>query len=271
VDEVHHITAKSDAPAPVFAVGTGRCGTHFLQRIMAEGTEFSSLHMPLPESDSFHRYCMWNGLPVDHGVLLATRSAWIEKAHSQRQRYFEANPYLSFSALLLHKQLGGRVILITRDPEPVVNSHLVKGWYSQEYIRHCDALAPGLQPEMSINHSFGRIIPRGDEYRRWLSLTRVGKLSWMWNAVNVSTRSELALLPSDCQRSVRLEDLNYSKYLALHRFCGGMHPMEEARYRAICEERPGKAKSHVTCENWSTQERCEFEHETAQGRKLLGY
>ena len=32
--------------------------------------------------------------------------------------------------------------------------------------------------------SFSRIVPKGEFLKEWLSLTRIGKITWFWSVVN---------------------------------------------------------------------------------------
>lgn len=45
--------------AVAFTLGTERCGTQFLQRVMAMELVVASHHERHPMGDAFHRYCRW--------------------------------------------------------------------------------------------------------------------------------------------------------------------------------------------------------------------
>jgi len=256
---------------PAFAVGTGRCGTHFLRDLMEKDPGIAAYHHRSIDSDAFARYCAWNRLPVDMSPFYDARRAWIDEVRSSGLLYFESEPYLSLSIVPLYERFGARFVFVVRRPEDVVNSLFVKGWYAEEFYKADADLAPGYAPGLRGNHVFGRIVPNGEEFRRWSRLTRVGKLAWMWNALNVRTLEQLREIPEEQSVTVKLEELGYDCYRRLHAFVGGRQPMSEQEFDRIRNSKPGKGRNHRTADVWSERERREFEAETEEGRRLLGY
>ncbi len=56
-----------------FTIGTGRCETLFLYERMENEPMVAGSHERNPDNEAFHRYCKWNGLPVDDEGFLATK------------------------------------------------------------------------------------------------------------------------------------------------------------------------------------------------------
>ncbi len=135
---------------PLFVVGTGRCGTHFLEAIMREDPSILALHTDRvnAEADSFLRYGLWYKLPIDLEPARDFRRRLILSAQEEGRSYFEANAYMAVAAAELHQWYGANLIQLVRRPQDVVNSHLVKGWYEENYPRGDAALLPGFPPEM---------------------------------------------------------------------------------------------------------------------------
>ncbi len=256
---------------PVFAIGTGRSGTHFLQEIMGHDPAIASYHLPDPDNDSFVEYCAWNNLPVDIGGFLQTRRDWIAGAAEQSRIYFESNPYMSFSVEPLFHQLNAKFFHMVRNPAAVVNSHFVKGWYEKPLAYDNPQLALGAQPGTAFNHFLGRLTPRGEEFERWQRLTRIGKIAWMWNAVQMRVLSETRQLPPEHVFSCKLEDVEYRKYVEMHKFVGGQSPLDEPAFLKITQSRPGKAANHRNAASWSEKEREEFLEETKDAVRALEY
>ena len=261
---------RSPTP-PVFAVGTGRCGTHFLQRILDGHEAVLSQHMPCMDEDSFHRYCVWNELPVDHAAFVESVRRRVAAASEQGKVYFEANSYFSFSIPLLSRAFDAKWVFVIRNPTDVVNSHVVKGWYENAIVREDAERAPGFQPGQAVNHTFGRILPRGAEFHRWRELTQIGKLAWMWNAVNLRIAEQLRSVPGKHKRQYKIEELDYHAYQDLFDFVGGKGPISEDTFKAIRSERPAKGRQRKSAEDWSRREREEFLRETEKGREVFGY
>lgn len=254
---------------PIFAVGTGRCGTHLLQRVMDLPAEAHSLHMRFRFLDSFSRYCVWNDLDVDLAAFLTTRAEEIGAAQAKGLIYFEANPYLSHLIMPLHHHFGARFIFIVREPEPCVRSHFLKGWYEQDLVRADPHCAPGPQPDLKPVYSFARLVPRGTEYDAWAKLTRVGQIAWMYNSVNREILQTLQQLDPHQWKQVHLEDFNYSTYLDLADFVGLKKPFSTDAFKAILAERPGKSSSDPSRIELTEQEMIELERETRPFTRML--
>lgn len=264
-DSVHHAEMSV-----TFAIGCGRSGTHFLQRVMEEDPGIASYHIVNADADSFEQYCRWNGLSVDSGGFLKERVARVERAAEKGQIYFESNPYLGLSLRELSDEFQARFIYLVRNPEKVINSHYVKGWYADSIERQDHRLPIGLQSTMTTNRSFGRLIPYGESYERWAELTRIGKIAWTWNAVQLKILEQLSQFPPESTLRVRTEEIDYSKYRELHAFVGGTGPISESLFERIRGIRPGKGPEHRSVESWNAVERSEFLEETRPARDLLG-
>lgn len=259
---------------PAFAVGTGRCGTHFLHALFDRDPAFASFHCDTRGAmlgDSFMVYALWNGLNVDTAGFAEQRRRWVAAARRQGRIYIESNPYLPLLTGILHAAIGARFILLIRRPEDVVNSEYVKGWYREEVIRADPLRAAGIQPDMEPHHFFFRIMPAGEEYARWCALTRIGRIAWWWNAVNLRARQELSKLPESHWRSAKIEEFDYEGYREIHAFVGGRHPLGREEFERIRTRRPGRARRHRTRDEWSPEEEREFLAETKAARELFGY
>jgi hypothetical protein len=204
-----------------FAVGTGRCGTRFLQEVMTREPGVASTHERNPLVENFHRYCQWYRLPVDEEAFVATKQKEIAADLKSRDFSFEASAPLSLSIETLYQAFGARFVLLVRSPERVINSYISKGWYAADYWRRDPSLAPGFQAELpSKHHSFSRIVPSGAEYEEWCRMGRVGKLAWYWNALNRAVLDQFERIPESHRLVVRLEDLSYDRYRELIGFFG---------------------------------------------------
>ncbi|HAA12633.1 MAG TPA: hypothetical protein DCE41_13450 [Cytophagales bacterium] len=261
---------KSVEQPPVFAVGTGRCGTHLLESLMKAVKGVDSNHIQDLLGDSFYRYAAWNEIPVDMEGFFAPRAQWIAEASKKGKMYFESNPYLSFHMAELAERFDAKFIFIYRNAEAVVKSHVVKGWYGDELAYGNGDKVPGFQYHMQPNHFFGRMVPRGKEaYDSWAKLTRVGKISWMYRTVNERVHQQMQTMPERVF-PLKVEDLTYAKYQELVKFLGMSKVPSEKEYKEIFEARPGKSKKS-TEQTWNDQEWAEFREQVAPANQLLGY
>ena len=67
-----------------FAIGTGRCGTKFLYEAMRQEHGVASCHERNAINETFHRYCKFNQLPVDHRGFLETKTLEVQEDLSHR-------------------------------------------------------------------------------------------------------------------------------------------------------------------------------------------
>ena len=80
-----------------FAVGTGRCGTKFMAQVVGMESRVASSHERNVLNESFHRYCKWYGLPVDHEGFLRAKESEIKEDLQKNIFSFEASAQLSSS------------------------------------------------------------------------------------------------------------------------------------------------------------------------------
>jgi hypothetical protein len=102
-------------------------------------------------------------------------------------------------------------------------------------------------------------------------MSRVGKLAWYWNALNARALDLLETLPGTHWRVVRLEDLNYSKYLEVVAFFGLRSQVPDEKYQAIAKSRPNRYVDVPTIADWGDREIEEFQQQVAPMAEWLGY
>jgi hypothetical protein len=255
----------------VFAVGTGRCGTHLLAELFGSEPAVSASHESNPFSESFQRYCQWYGLPVDDSGFLAIKRREMESAWLAGKSFFEASAYLSLSVEKIFCAFGSRFILITRNPVDTVNSLWVKGWYQTDYQKQDGASALGYHAIGQPHHFFSRLTPRGDEFQRWQSLSRIGKLGWFWSALHRSILDQMERLPETNRTLVKVEELNYESYLQLAQFAGVESCLSRQLFGEVAGAKPGSLPARHELGEWSRQELQEFTPEVTEVAALLGY
>jgi len=256
-----------------FTIGTGRCGTLFLYQLMDKEPNVASSHERNPDNETFHRYCQWHGLPVDHEGFLATKEKEILGDLESHAYSFEASPYLSVSVKELHERFGAKFILLVRRPDRVVTSFAHKGFYRRPYIVKNPDLATGYQDQSpeKVHTFFARIAPSGDFFPAWNAMTPVGKIAWFWRAWNERTLEQLAELPEDSYRVVRIEDFDYPKYLELAQFLGYQAMVSQAEFDALKQSKPHAFWRKRNVDQWTEQEIQEFESQVGELAQRLGY
>lgn len=257
-----------------FAVGSGRCGTQFLAEVFGLDWQIAACHERHAFSDTFHRYCRWYDIPVDDLGFLKTKEVDMvnDLANRKVKTAFEASAYLSLSLETLHRHFAARFILMIRQPEKVILSYLRKGWYRDEIHIGNPELPPSGQTCRSFHHFMGRTLPRGDEFKRWEKLTRVGKLAWFWNRINREILRQFESLPAGSVRVQKLEELDYPAFLEISNFIGVPDSKVSRRdFTRMSEGRPNSSRIRTTVQDWSSQERREFAEEARETAERMGY
>jgi len=266
-------SAVASGFSPVFAIGTGRCGTQFLAKVMDEEANVASSHERNPLNETFHRYCQWHRLPVDGGGFLQTKAAEISSDLERKPLSFEASAHLSLSVLPLFQRFNAKFLLLVRRPDLVVNSYISKGWFREPFVQTDPSLATGYQQHEQFHHFLGRIAPRGAEFASWNMMTQVGKLAWYWSALNREVLSQFSRIPEANSMVLKLEDLDFETYGRFARFAGFESSLTRNRFEEIRRNRPNKNKlgPPATTAAWTEGEATEFEQNVGDLAKLLGY
>lgn len=244
----------------IFAVGSGRCGTAFLKELLSCDASTGASHERNPFNEAFHRYCEWHQLPIDHEGFLSTKEREIRQDLVNHQRSFEASPFLALSISRLYERFNAKFILLVRRPDEVVSSFWGKGWYRTEYALADYSKAPGYQEESKDYYFLCRITPRGEDFQEWNSLTRVGKLAWYWNTINLAALKQLEAIPKKQWRVIKLEEFSYETYKDLANFVGSENWISEKEYARIVRKRPGRRQTGYAPKDWSEEEVAEFRY-----------
>jgi len=254
-----------------FAVGTGRCGTSLMARLMERESGVDAYHELHPLNETFHRYCKWNGLPVDDAGFLHQKELEIKPSTEKGRLFFESSAYLSFSLETLAEYFDIRVTLLVRHPVDVINSYLKKGWYNQLTVVADPSLAPGFQQTQEFHHFLGRILPRGSDLEGWQNMGRPGKLAWYWAALNTEVITAFQRLGPDICRVQKIEDLDYASYRELAAFLGASAAIAEDEARNIIESRPNAFSNLPTIADWSADDCVEVLRHVRPLADELGY
>jgi hypothetical protein len=255
-----------------FALGTGRCGTTFLHRLLELERCVASSHERSNLAEAFHRYCQWNSLNVDNEGFLQAKEAEILDDLATKDFSFEASAYLSLSVEELHSRFGARFVLLVRHPRAVVSSYYSKGWYRESFAVADVEKAIGFQGSYEhFGHFLSRIVPRGATFSSWSEMTRVGKIAWFWAAVNRAVIDQFARIPPRASRVIRIEDFDYDGYLELVRFFGFETSVSRSVFSQLREDRPNRASSIRSPSTWTMKEQMQFEAQVKHMAERFGY
>jgi len=246
----------------VLGVTSGRSGMKWVYEIFRHHHNAEGGGERNVEAESFYRYIKYHKLPIDtKGILAVTKREilldWIKADMS-----ITVSPYFSNDFIGIVDELKvDRVIWGITDPEFTVTSFYNKGIYSDEICYGDQSLATGYQPERGQrwSHFMGRIIPSGEFYHEWESLTRVGKISWFLNWINKEIYTQTRKLPDKMLWvfDLREADQNYEYYLSMAKSFG-LQPILSKRKFLNLKKLAAKKSENIT-KIWTSKEHDEFE------------
>lgn len=256
-----------------FCVGTGRCGTTFITRVAGLEPRVAASHERLRRAATYHMFCKWHGIAVDHEGFLADREAAIERDLESHDVSFESSALVSHSIAELYQRFAAKFLLLVRRPDHTVASFAVRGWYREPLRWNDPSLPPVLPDAMEPRHFFGRNLPRSvEELERFQALSQVGKMAWFWQARYGDIIRQLRALPATQRHVVRLEELDFDRYRRVAQFIGFSPTISRERYDDLVGQKlnagPNLPKAPET---WSAREIREFEREVATVAETLGY
>lgn len=162
----------------VFTLSTGRVGTETLARLFELDKKVIALHEPLPKLFGLSKTCY--ELTNNFSSVAQVEAALVEAFLTGRRDllnyalytshgYIETGPHLTFAAPIILKVIpDARFIHMVRDPQSVVNSGILRKWYTGH-----------------INDQW-RITPKlGDPFEPlWQNFNQVEKITWLWAETN---------------------------------------------------------------------------------------
>lgn len=256
----------------IFCTGMGRSGTHLIAELFSLSLDVEAFHLDRigrSEADSFFQFSKWHKLNVDITPFIDARCYLSYFASKNGRRFLESNPYLSLHVKELLDSFDCKILIVYRNPAKVVESHYNKGWYQDNTFDFDSSVSniPGYNYRLDkANHFFGRFFPSDrDEYQKWKKLTRVGKISWMWNTVyssivrDISSNANVLFL--------KIEELDYETYLALCRFLD-VRNISIKSFQKILIKRPGRG-NYKSYPKWDEKEKIEFDEQTSEILELI--
>lgn len=179
-----------------------RSGTRVLGDIFNEHKNATGVTERYFEAESFYRYIKYNKLPIDTAGIIALIKFGIIKDWDRGDIALVTSPFFSHGIKELFEILRPvKIIFAINDPVFTVQSIYNKGFFEHYYLRNNSNLALGFQPSFEQKwywlYLFGRLVPNGEFYNKWLKLSRIGKIAWWGSMVNKEIWSQLKQIPPE--------------------------------------------------------------------------
>jgi hypothetical protein len=253
----------------VLGVTSGRSGMKWVYEIFRHHNNADGGGERNVEEEAFWRYVHFNNLPIDlSGVIEVTKREilldWIESDIS-----ITVSPYFSHNFLRLVEELKiDYIIWGITDPKFTVTSFYNKGWYKEEILYKDINKVIGYQFNENWSHFLGRVIPSGEEYKKWTKLTRIGKISWFVNMIHCEIYKQIQQLPKEMVYVFKLADAdqNYEFYKKMASFFGLKPLMSERDFLSLKKLAAKSSENRV--KKWTEKEEEEFLKMTKELREI---
>ena len=249
----------------VLVTGVGRSGTHFMAKLFEQSSDFRAMHLDDigdAVGDAYNWFCKWHQPEMAMQNFIQSRLYLAHQSSSYNKRFVESNPMIALMIENLIQPLKAKTIIMLRHPQEVVVSHFQKGWYQQNYEFPPQGMPDYPYSHQRSNHFFSRITPKDlEEQERWKKYDILGKISWMWMAINREILNQVENEQiGDRVRFVYLNNFGYEEYLSLMEWIACSNPMDEKKFKAVVSSKPGKGKN-TEKPIWTEKDKAEFNFE----------
>jgi len=188
--------------------GSGKSGQNWFSKIFNSHPNWVGTCERFADYEAFYRYVCYYDLPIDKNEFFELIQLSSKRDMAEYQNSFISSPYLSFGVKELTDKIKPNYIFFNiRNPIQTVESLYNQGWY-QYFDNKKKIKSPLIDISDSQYRSFSRIIPKNEFLEEWLSLSRIGKISWFWSTINLAIYDDFNKIQNVDKYYVKLEDVN---------------------------------------------------------------
>ena len=254
---------RKDNNVLALSFGAGRSGQNWFSKIFNSHPNWIGTCERFADYEAFYRYICYYNLPISKNGFIDLIELSSKRDMAKYQNSFISSPYLSFGIEELTNRLKPNSIFFNiRNPIKTVESLYNKGWY-QNFNTQREINSPLIDITDSQYRSFSRIIPKGEYLKEWISLSRIGKITWFWSTVNKTIYDNFNNIQNIDKYYVKLEDVNqnYDIYEKLSKKFNFKNKMTESQFYKVLNKTPNNdTKLNHVYRNWNNVEKKEFEN-----------
>ena len=208
----------------IFVTGSGQCGETFLFNLFKKNKKIKAKDESRPLIHSYYKFVKFNNMNIDEAPLLMQLSDAIKDSNKKGKIAFEASSFLSLHTSEIYKKFHSKFIILLRNPYDVSCSLMEKGWYQKRYILNDIKKISGYQGVATSfhnkHHNFCRVSPNGKYFLKWNNFDQIIKIKWYWHTIYSKIFDDLKKIPKKNYKIIRIEDLDYNKYVELSSWIG---------------------------------------------------
>ena len=242
--------------------GAGRSGQNWFSKIFNSHKNWIGTCERFADYEAFYRYVSYYKLDVNMDGFFKLIELASKRDMAKYQNSLISSSYMSFGVKELTEKLKPNYIFFNiRDPIRCIESYHKKGWYF--YYENIKKIkSPLVDITNSQYRSFSRIVPRGEFLDKWLTLSRVGKLTWFWCSINKSIKDDFDRIHDTEKYYLKLSDIdqNFNFYQNLANKFKFKNILTEKQFYNVINKASNKGSSDkYKYKDWSKLEKKEFE------------
>ena len=254
---------KSDNNKLALGFSAGRSGQNWFSKIFNSHNNWIGTCERFADFEAFYRYLTYYNLPINRDEFFRLIKLSSKRDMAKYQNTFITSSYLCFGVKELTKEIEPNYIFFNiRDPIRSVESLHKKGWYLN-FENTKITKSPLIDISHSQYRSFSRIIPKDKFLDDWLSLSRIGKITWFWSTVNKAIQNDFDEIKNTEKYFIKLKDVdqNYDFYERLVEKFNFENKMSKKQFYNVINKASNKGSDdkHLY-KNWSSLEKKEFEN-----------
>lgn len=243
--------------------GAGRCGQNWFSKIFNSHPNWVGTNERFAQYEAFYRYICYYNLPIYKDGFMRLIELSSKRDMAKHQNSLISSPYFALGVEeLTNKLKPDYIFFLIRNPIQTVEDFYDKGWY-QYFNDQKEINSPLIDITGDQYRSFSRIVPKGEFLKEWLSLTRIGKITWFWSTINKAIFSDFNKIQNVDKFFVRLEDVhqNYIIYEKLSKKFNFENKMTKNQFYNVINKAPNKGSNNkYLYKNWSDIEKNEFKN-----------
>lgn len=247
----------------ILSFGAGRCGQNWFAKIFNSHPNWIGTCERFSDFEALYRYVSFYNLPIDKESFFELLQLACNRDLAKYKNTLIASPYFAFGVEELAKKLEPNYLIFNlRDPIKSVESFYKKGWYLDfENILNKNSTIPLINISENLTRSFSRIVPYEEFYDEWISLTRIGKITWFWATINKFIFDGLHKIKIIDKFFLKLEDIdqNYDFYQNMSDKFNFENKLSKKEFYNVINKAPNIGPlNKYEYNNWNSTEKKEF-------------
>lgn len=252
---------KTNKNKLLICFGAGRSGQNWFSKIFNSHSNWVGSSERFADYEAFYRYVTYYDLPVQKDNFYKLLELSTKRDMAIYNNSFITSPYLSFGVKEIVEKLGPDAIFFNiRNPIKTIESLHKKGWYL--YLdKELEINSPMFDITIDQYRSFSRIIPKNEYIDEWITLSRIGKITWYWCIANKAIFDDYNRINYIKKYLIKLEDVdqNYKAYEKISEIFDFRNKLVKKKFLNIINKasNKGSINKHLY-KNWSDKEKKEY-------------